>query len=122
MKTNEIDPSLPSNKFLKATSKLSCNYTSLLLQLRTCHIPLNKHLHCISKANSPFCPHCPSRHETVHHFLLMCPAYTPHRRELEKHLGRGAKSLQHLLLNPKTMSCLVSFIRSTERLRDFFMK
>src|SRR5258706_14331371 len=41
-----IDPSLPSRKFIKATSGLNCKQTSILTQLRTDHVPLNGHLFC----------------------------------------------------------------------------
>ncbi|KIK35074.1 hypothetical protein CY34DRAFT_96741 [Suillus luteus UH-Slu-Lm8-n1] len=43
------------------------------------HIPLNKHLHRIARVPSPMCPACEEKEESVHHFLLSCPAYTKHR-------------------------------------------
>ncbi|KAG2742523.1 hypothetical protein P692DRAFT_201795598 [Suillus brevipes Sb2] len=54
----EIDPSFPSKGFAKLAEKLPRCHASLLIQLRTGHIPLNKHLHRISKAPSPLCPSC----------------------------------------------------------------
>jgi len=41
----EIDPTLPSANFIKATSGLNRRQISVLTQLRTGHAPLNKHLH-----------------------------------------------------------------------------
>ena len=41
----KIDPSLPSKKYIKATSNLTTAQAILLTQLRTGHAPLNKHLH-----------------------------------------------------------------------------
>ncbi|KAF8576256.1 hypothetical protein K439DRAFT_1397501, partial [Ramaria rubella] len=67
---------------IKVTSKLSQKQTWLLLQLCTGHVPLNKHLHRIGKTISPHCQHCPNK-ETVHHFLLLCPAHAQHRQILE---------------------------------------
>ncbi|KAF8592274.1 hypothetical protein K439DRAFT_396841 [Ramaria rubella] len=56
-----IDPSFSSGKLLQRTPLLSQNNSSLLLQLRTRHIPLNSHLHRIGKYQTPKCPHCPSK-------------------------------------------------------------
>ena len=76
---NKIDPSLPSTKFIKAVAELPKRHASILLQLRTGHMPLNKHLYRITKAISPYCPHCPQCEETVLHFLVECPHYENHR-------------------------------------------
>ncbi|KAF8994478.1 hypothetical protein BDQ17DRAFT_1181584, partial [Cyathus striatus] len=48
--------------------------TSLITQLVTGHIALNKHLHRIGKVPSPMCGKCfTNSPETVDHFLLRCP-------------------------------------------------
>jgi ribonuclease HI len=41
----EIDPSILSLQFMKIVSLLTWRAASLLIQLRTGHVPLNKHLH-----------------------------------------------------------------------------
>ncbi|KAG2072429.1 hypothetical protein BDR04DRAFT_1013692, partial [Suillus decipiens] len=46
-----------------------------LVQLRTGHIALNKYLKCIRKSPTARCPKCEVHDESVHHFLLVCPAY-----------------------------------------------
>lgn len=69
-----IDKSLPSDKYRKLISSLPRKHASILTQLRTGHVPLNKHLHRIKCAESPICPKCEMENETVAHFLLMCPA------------------------------------------------
>ncbi|KAF8231877.1 hypothetical protein L208DRAFT_1466842 [Tricholoma matsutake] len=56
-------------------SEMMRKHTSLLLQLRTGHIPLNKHLHWIQKAELPTCPCCHHHDETVAHYVLHCPAH-----------------------------------------------
>ncbi|KAJ3925609.1 MAG: hypothetical protein NXY57DRAFT_906865, partial [Lentinula lateritia] len=43
-----------------------------LTQLCTGHIPLQKHLDCIGKADSPMCPCCKRADETITHFLFSC--------------------------------------------------
>ena len=55
---NKIDDSLPSKHILKNISTLSRAQASLVTQLRTGHVPLNKHLHNIHKATSPISPCC----------------------------------------------------------------
>ena len=63
-----IDPSMPSAAFAKLTSKLTRRHTSLLVQLRTGHIALNKHLSKIGKATTPTCTACGQADETVHYY------------------------------------------------------
>ena len=59
--SNRIDPSLPSDNFLHIIDQLRRNQASLLVQLRTGHVPLNAVLHRIKKAESADCPHCKNR-------------------------------------------------------------
>ncbi|RPD63611.1 hypothetical protein L227DRAFT_476283, partial [Lentinus tigrinus ALCF2SS1-6] len=68
-----IDPSLPSTKFLKRTETLPRRHTAALIQLRSGHAPLYKHLNRIQRAPTARCPACNVEHETVRHFLLYCP-------------------------------------------------
>lgn len=70
-----IDPSMPSNKFIRLVSSLPKRQTSIYTQLRTRHVPLNHHLHCIKRSDSPHCPICPGIDETIHHYLFDCPQY-----------------------------------------------
>jgi len=49
---HEINPLSPSPKFHKDSE---CLQVSMLIQLRTGHIPLRKHLNRIEKPNSPMC-------------------------------------------------------------------
>ena len=109
-----IDPSMPSSKFRKDTEKLPRWQASLLAQLCTGHIPLQKHLHRIGKAESPTCPKCRSDDETVIHYLLRCPVYTAQRRRMESALHRAAISVSTLLANPKAFHYLFEYIHSTQ--------
>jgi ribonuclease HI len=81
-----IDESAPSSAFQKLVRDIPRRYASILVQLRTGHIPLNKFLHRIDCADSPVCPACEGGHESVLHFLVTCPAYEPLRRSLHKTL------------------------------------
>lgn len=84
----DINVSMPSTRFCKAVVKMTKGQAALYIQLRTGHAPLNRHLHRIKATDSPVCPACNNAHETVHHYLLICPATERHRRELTYMFGR----------------------------------
>jgi ribonuclease HI len=111
----EIDPTMPSAAFSKITKNLPRRHTSLLIQLRTGHIALNKYLHKIGKADSPLCPECRHTSETVHHYLFRCPAFSEQRKRLEKKLKRGANSVRTLLGGHKAIKHLFRYIHDTKR-------
>ena len=60
----------------KVTSQFMRCQAAFLVQFRMGHIPLQKYLHKIGKVKSARCPVWKNEDETIHHFLLMCPAYT----------------------------------------------
>jgi len=85
-----IDPSAPSKHFADLISKLPRKHSSLIFQLRTGHVLLNKHLHRISKSPALICPACRQKKESVHYrdFILECSAYTRHRNSFRASLCR----------------------------------
>src|ERR1700683_1013213 len=91
---------------------------SLLIQLRTGHAPLNKHIFNIKSADSPICPACENAHETVHHFLLSCPVYEQHQHHLFYTLNRGSRSLAIILAHPKPTKHLFKYISKTGRFKN----
>jgi hypothetical protein len=109
----EIVPTMTSAAFSRITKDMPRRHTSLLVQLRTGHVALNKYLHKIGKADSPLCPACRSTHETVHHYLFRCPAFGEQRNSLEKRLKRGANSVKTLLGGHKAMKHLFRYIHDT---------
>jgi hypothetical protein len=115
----EIDSSIPFSKFQKITAKLPRRHLSLLAQLRTGHVPLNKHLYKIAKTDSPTCPACRSKDESVHHYIMTCQAYRRRHNRLDAGLSRNSRSLQYLLSNPKAFRTL-EFISSTKRFESTF--
>src|SRR5882724_7354391 len=112
-----IDPSMPSSRFRKDTQSMERWKTSLLVQLRTGHIPLQAHLKRISKTNSLTCLRCHKVDETVGHYLTECEAFATQRGRMERQLRRAAKSVSTLLTNPKAFACLFRFIHDTGRFR-----
>jgi hypothetical protein len=119
-KISKIDPSFPFTKYQKAAAKLTRSQTSVIVQLRTGHIGLNKHLARIKKADSPLCPSCHVAEESVHHFMFECPAYQNERHHLARALGRKASSLKYLLNHEKGISETLKYMGRTGRLRRGF--
>lgn len=115
MRTVRIDLNLPSKKFLLLIEPLPRQQASLLIQLLTGHVPLNQHLHRITKADTDRCPKCKQARETVAHFVLDCPEYEEARVCRFFKLGPPASSLQYLLTDPKAMKPLFCFIHDTRR-------
>ena len=110
-----------STTYTTTISTMSKNRASLITQLRTGHIGLNKHLHRMGKAESPDCPHCAGIPETVLHFLIQCPAYEAHRREIHGRLSsREARNVATLVGRPKYFPMLLRYVDLTERLKDTF--
>ena len=116
----DLDPSLPSHKFLKLTADLPRRQASFIFQLHTGHVPLNHHLHHIKKSPTPTCPHCPTKRETIAHYLIFCPAHARHRRLLNDKLKWKARNLTTLLAEPKGIKPLLTFAHATRRFQETF--
>ena len=105
---------------MKMVENLPRRQASLLIQLRTEHVPLQKYLYRIQKAESPLCPHCGVTRETVHHYLLECPKYNAQRARLESEIGTAARSLKSLLNSPNTLKALFRYIHDTGRFKSTY--
>ena len=117
---DRIDDKLPSHSFLMATNHLSRAQASVLMQLRTGHIPLNHFLHRIGKTNSLTCPACRTGDETVPHYLLNCPGYVHERHGLARAVGCNSKSLQHLLGKWHAYKALLIYVGVMGRFKDTY--
>ena len=73
-----IDPKAPSPNYRILTEDLTRRQSSILMQLRTGHAQLNRHLYNIGATATPLCPACHRKEETVHHYLLSCLAHAKH--------------------------------------------
>jgi len=112
-----IDLSLPSRKFIKATSGLNRKQTSILTQLRTDHVPLNGHLFRIKRSATPHCPHCPNTTESTNHFLFFCRKYNMQRHKLVLVLKRKAFSKKFILTDEKAIRHTINYINDTGRFK-----
>jgi ribonuclease HI len=119
-RTRVIDPTMPSDKYIKLTNGLPKRTASFYIQMRTRHVPLNFHLHRIKKSDTPRCPICPEIDETIHHYLFDCPQYRRERHLLSNALGRNATSLTYILTSEKATPHLVRFINCTGRFKPTF--
>lgn len=112
-----IDPSLPSKTWLATIASIPRRHASILFQLRTGHVALNKHLHRIKCADSPLCPACEEAPESVDHFLLFCPAYDRARMRLLFEGGPQTRGLHALLSERKLLRPLLQYIHETGRFK-----
>jgi ribonuclease HI len=121
---SRIDPDFPFNTFRKKLFKLTRNQSSLLIQLRTGHIPLNFYLFRIGKTDSDKCLKCNENPanvqitETINHFLFECEAHEEARQELTAKVGRRHLSLLKLMKNTDRMKALVTFINRSGRFKE----
>lgn len=116
-----LDRTTPSKKYIRLIDGLSRRQASILTQLRTDHIPLNRHLFRIRRSDTPSCPHCKGiTVETISHFLFDCPQYRRERHVLQRKLKRKADSLSYLLSKPDASIPLLSYIHATGRLKPTF--
>jgi ribonuclease HI len=124
-KISRFDDSLPMSNFAKICEGLTRAQRSLLVQIRTGHVPLNKYLFQIKRADTDKCTACTQITgqqvtETVKHFLFECPAYHQQRHVLDVKLGRNSRDLQSIFQNVDHTKALIRYIAQTGRLKRTF--
>jgi ribonuclease HI len=118
-----VDDTFPFNGYRKRQNKLSRAHTSLLMQVRSRHLPLNSYLHRINKAESDRCLSCRARPddetppETIEHFIYNCDAYTMQRRSLIRAVGVANLPLKDIMMETKRMKELARYIIRTGRFK-----
>lgn len=123
---DRIDPDFPFKKFTQIQYKLSKAQSSLLIQLRSGHIPLNAHLHRLGCAETNKCPACDERRggarakETVIHYLFECTAYRHERLDMDRALGPRCRDLKAIMSNYDHIKALLHFVSQTRRLQRNF--
>ena len=68
--------------------------------------------------NSPICPSCGNKPETITHYLMYCENHINHRRQLKHSLGRDQSLGLEILGDGKRMKDLMHFINKTRRFRE----
>jgi ribonuclease HI/exonuclease III len=118
------DPDFPFNSFRKRLFTLTRNQASLIMQIRTGHIPLNFFLRRIGKLDSDKCLKCEANPnnvqvaETVNHYLFECQEYGDARRNLVAKIGRSRFTIPKMMKNTNHMKALVTFINRTGRFKE----
>src|SRR6267143_1952171 len=121
-----LDKSFPYKKFRKTQNEFMRAQSSLLLQLRTGHIPLNAHLFRLKCIDTDKCQACNDRQgeipakETITHYLFECPAYSNERHDLDRALGRHSRDLESIMASKKRTRELLRFVGRTKRLKKPF--
>jgi len=123
---DRIDKGFPFKNFRKIQYQLTRTQSSLLLQLRSGHIPLNAHLYRLNCSDTDKCLACsdhigvPPATETITHFLFHCPAYQNERHDLDNALGPHSRDLESILKSKKGTKDLLRYIGRTKRLKKVF--
>jgi ribonuclease HI len=115
-----IDHTFPSRKFASRIADLPRKHGTLIFQLRTGHVALNKYLHRIGKAPSAKCQECNTHEETVHHFLLVCPRFARQRNALSLEIGPRQLHVKYLLSEIKGIKATLKYIARTKRMEQIF--
>jgi hypothetical protein len=111
--------SFPFSKFMTSLYSLTRKQSSIILQLRCGHIPLNAYLNRINKSDTDRCPVCDlidpgnSPRETVNHFLFDCPAHEVAREEFTDKLDGNHLHLSDIITDADRMKDLVTFVNRT---------
>ena len=119
----QFGDSFPYSAFLKKVYSLTRKQSSLILQIRCGHFPLNAYLYRISKTDTDKCQACANDQEdippveTINHFVFDCPSYTDARNELIEDIGREEFHLSNIMFNTDRMKALIHFINRTGRFR-----
>jgi ribonuclease HI len=119
-----IDKEFPYKEFLKRSYMLTRKQTSIIMQLRSEHFPLNAFLHKIGRTGSDTCMECYETQyegpitETINHFLFECSAHTEFRNELIQKIGRSRFNLRDIMTNTDHMKALVTFTNRSGRFKD----
>ena len=97
------DPDFPFNKFRTRLFKLARNQASLIMQIRTGHIPLNFYLRRIGKIDSDKCLKCDGHpdnaqpKESINHFIFECQEYHEARQSLVAKVGRSRFTMPKIM-------------------------
>ena len=109
------NPCSPSHDYIHLILSLPRQTASIITQLHTGHVPLNKYLFCIGKIPSHICPACHQLNGTVLHYILHCPAYHIPRQILHYEMGGSNLNLHCLLTKPEPFKALAKYIAQTHR-------
>jgi ribonuclease HI len=98
----------------KILETLSKKQSSLLLQFRNGHVPLNYYLHRIRSQGSAKCPHCDKK-ETITHFIYQCSHYQSERQILRSMTKNNYLNRKYLFFTEAGIWNILTYITQTGR-------
>jgi len=126
----QLDRALPGTHTRRLYDSLKRGEAQIVAQLRTGKSRLNSALYRIKAANSDLCEWC-QRPETMRHFLVECPLWTPERRQYLQEATSRWCDVSHLLggwfnerldaprdkwkVDIKTIRAVINFVKATGR-------
>ncbi|KAG2051280.1 hypothetical protein BDR06DRAFT_890015, partial [Suillus hirtellus] len=119
-RTRTIDPSIPSEKYIKLVDGFQKHISNLYIQLHIRYVPLNHHLYRINRSDTPDCSICHGTKETIRRYIFDCPQYRQEHHLLVNALRRDATSISYILASEKVIPHLSRFINSTGRFKPTF--
>ncbi|KAE9401645.1 hypothetical protein BT96DRAFT_817615 [Gymnopus androsaceus JB14] len=93
-------------KYWKISRALPQRFLSILTQLQTGYFPLQQHLYCIKRAESPACPCYKQKPKMMHHYLMECPVHCNPRAWLRLNIPQGNWTMTELLTNERMLKHL----------------
>ena len=119
----QLGGDFPFTKIRNQLQKLTRKKSSLILQIRCAHFPLNAYLHKIGKSNTDKCPNCNEQQEnppreTINHLIFECPPYEEARNALIAKIEINNFHLPEIMTNADRMKALTTFINRTKRLKN----
>ena len=106
------------SNFRRITAKLTRQQASVLIQLRTGHVPLQAYLHCFKLVETPVCPTCGDEPEMVTHYLMYCSTYDTQRRRLRQTLGRDQSLGLEILGDERRLRALLGYINDSGHFKE----
>ncbi|KAF5381379.1 hypothetical protein D9615_008294 [Tricholomella constricta] len=120
-KYTHLKESFPFTGFRRVAEGLTRRQHSLLIQLRTGHAPLNKHLHRLQAVDTSRCEQCEDDvEETIRHYLYQCNKYRDERQDFRSALGRDAHTAEVIYGTRKGAKYLLQYVADTGRLKATF--
>ncbi|PPQ72471.1 hypothetical protein CVT24_003096 [Panaeolus cyanescens] len=119
---DRMEEKVPLREFHKTVKGLTRAQTSLIIQARSDHLPLNGRLHMIRKSDTDKCPRCTERRggeraiENVQHVVYECKGHARLRQKLWKEVGKVNATIRELTANTEHAKALTDFLISTGRL------
>ncbi|KAF5381383.1 hypothetical protein D9615_008435 [Tricholomella constricta] len=120
-KYEHLKDGFPFPNFRRVAEGLTRRQHSLLVQLRTGHAPLNKHLHRLQAVDSPKCEQCEDDVvETLWHFLYQCSRFHDERQDFRSALGRDTYMSEVIYGTRKGAKYLLRYVANTGRFKATF--